>query len=219
MRKIDKSLELATEYKIWLETLQKDGHPSYTSSLHQHYYSIVANLLHVQKGLCAYTEMALCSPEDVAEKKWENGTFKKFDFMGQLDHYNPTLKKKNGWLWENFFMIHTDINIKKKRSNVAQILKPDRVDFNVKNYLSYNEKQDYFFPKSDLPNNEQQTLLNDIDYLGLNHNSIVYHRKMTLKPIIEKIKYGALTPAEAEKELFQFFTAYEMALAKILEVE
>jgi len=60
MRKIEKDLTLATAYKKWLDGLNKSGeeHPEYTSN-GKFYQDIVANLLWVQKGLCAYTAMFL----------------------------------------------------------------------------------------------------------------------------------------------------------------
>ena len=49
MQKIDKSLTLATEYKKWLDSINKKAkHPIYTSSNHRFYYDVIANLLWVQ---------------------------------------------------------------------------------------------------------------------------------------------------------------------------
>lgn len=219
MRFITKTLTLATKYKQWHDELQKDNHPLYTSSSHKHYYSIVANLLSVQGGICAYTEACLCSPEAVAIDKWVDGEFQRFEFFGQLDHFDPRLKEKNGWLWDNFFMIHTDINIKEKRANVVTHLKPDTPDFNISDYLDYNIDNHIFHPRIDLSNELQQSLLNDIDYLGLNHGTIVHMRKMSLMPLLTQIRYKSMTEEDAKKLLYQFFTAYEMALVKVLALD
>src|SRR6218665_3124816 len=128
MRKIDKKLELATSYKKWLEKLQKSGknHPKYTSSNNKFYYDIIANLLWVQQGLCAYTEMYLLNKNSVAAKEWTEGTFKQFEFLGQLDHFNAEMKDKKGWEWDNFFVVHSDVNVKRKRDKkINGIIKPD----------------------------------------------------------------------------------------------
>jgi hypothetical protein len=127
MRKIDKDLTLATAYKKWLQELNKDGkdHPEY-SSANKFYKDIVANLLWVQKGLCAYTEMFLVDHTDLDPSEWKKGRFKEFEFLGHLDHYDSTLKKKKGWEWTNFFVVHSDVNVKRKGQKPVQgVLKPD----------------------------------------------------------------------------------------------
>jgi len=105
MRKIEKSLSLATIYKKWLDETNSTGvkHPEYNSSEFRFYKDIVANLLWVQKGLCAYTEMYLMDYDRVKPSEWKKGRFKDFDFMGQLDHYESTLKKDKGWDGLTFF--------------------------------------------------------------------------------------------------------------------
>lgn len=219
MKAIVKTLTLATKYKEWHDGLEKDNHPEYNSSSNKHYYSIVANLLHLQKGVCAYTEIFLCSQETVAADKWVDGSFSKFDTFGQLDHFDPRLKDNNAWLWDNFFVIHTDINIKEKRANIITHLKPDAPDFTLSDYLVYNLANHYFHPRIDLSDDMQQSLLNDIDYLGLNHGTVVDMRKMMLMPLLTKVRYNALSKEEAKEQLFQFFTAYEMAVEQVLALD
>lgn len=68
MRKIDKTKILATQYKSWEE--KQDFHPSFSNKKErdQFYIDIVANLIHLQKGVCAYSEIMLCKPERVKEE-------------------------------------------------------------------------------------------------------------------------------------------------------
>ena len=123
MKKIDKNLSLATSYKKWLDTLNKSGksHPTYNSSNNKFYYDVIANLLWVQQGLCAYTEMFLINKNAVAPEKWGDGSFKRFEFLGQLDHFNARLKNTKGWDWDNFFVIHSDVNVKRKRDRKSVV--------------------------------------------------------------------------------------------------
>ncbi len=220
MRKIEKDLNLAFAYKRWLDRLDKSGknHPEYTSSNNKYYYDIVANLLWVQKGLCAYTEMYLINAENVSPDKWTNGKFIKFEFMGQLDHFDPKLKKDNGWDWGNFFVVHTDVNIKRKRDKILHgIIKPDKFDYNPFDFLEYDFKQHNFLPnrKKDLKN--QQLILDDINALGLNFQPIIDYRKEYLNPIINDVQFEILTIEEARKKLNKFYTAFEMSIISFEE--
>ena len=62
---------------------------------------------------------------------WADGVFKKFQFAGELDHYNPGLKANRGWQWSNLFVIDSDVNSKKVKGSLIPmgILKPDKPDF------------------------------------------------------------------------------------------
>ena len=73
MRKIDKTKILSVHYKKWVDKLSRDKvkHPQRSS----HYDDVVMNLLHCQKGVCAYTEMALCNPGLFDEDKWKKGRY------------------------------------------------------------------------------------------------------------------------------------------------
>jgi len=214
MRKIDKSVTLATAYNKWLNSLNKAGtdHPEYKSS-HKYYHDIVANLLWVQKGLCAYTEMYLVNMNDVEPANWDAGRFKDFDFLGHLDHYDSSLKKKKGWEWNNFFVVHSDVNVKiKGQKKVHGILKPDKPKFNPFHYLEYDFKTHNFLPNRnrDLP--LQRKVLDDINTLGLNFKPIIDYRREYLAPIIDDVSIGKLTLAKAKDRLFQFYTAFEMSI-------
>ena len=75
MRKIDKTKILSTEYKKWEEHFEKNNEPhsKYNSIDNKYYNDVVMNLLFCQKGLCAYTEIELCSPDVINEQNWKNG--------------------------------------------------------------------------------------------------------------------------------------------------
>lgn len=212
MRYINKTLILATEYHTWLSGLKKKKHPKYNSSSFKYYSDIVANLIWVQNGLCAYSEKKLQDHAPFETKHWISGSFpKKYSFSGQLDHYNNTLKANYGWLWDNFFVVDSDINMKEKRSNTPSgVLNPGLVAFNSMDFLEYDVKNHFFIPKKTIAINVQKQVLDDINYLGLNFQPIVDLRKLYLNPIINKVKYKRLNIHDAEKDIYQFFTAFEL---------
>jgi hypothetical protein len=215
MKKIDKTIVLATSYKKWLDGLNRNGrnHPPYSSSSNKFYYDIIANLLWVQQGLCAYTEMFLINKNNVAPEKWNAGEFTKFETLGQLDHFDPTLKKDKGWDWDNFFMVHSDVNTKLKRDKkVNGIIKPDKADYNPFYFLEYNFKLHHFLPNRDRTLKEQHMILEDINVIGLNFQPIIDYRIAELKPIIDDVMLGKLSIAKAIQKLKQFYTAFEMSL-------
>lgn len=214
MRKITKDLSLALEYKNWLTKMGKK-HPNYTSSNNRFYYDIVANLLWVQKGLCAYTEMYLINPSNVRPENWEGNQFKKFEFLGQLDHYDPKLKEQKGWAWTNFFMIHSDINRKKSNRKVYDILKPDKPTFDPFYYLEYDFKTHNFLPNTNRNQIERKRIKHEIDCLGLNYKPIIDYRNDYLKPIIDDVLLKQITIATAKKKIKQFYTAFEMSVTSL----
>lgn len=132
MQKIDKNIRFSTEYKSWLEELDSNDkpHPSY-DTYRKYYNDVKLELLRCQGGLCAYTEMKLCDSSTFSEDKWEKGrckTKETIESFGQLDHFDPTLKKKKGWLWSNLFVVHDHINtVVKRDKTVDYILKPERM--------------------------------------------------------------------------------------------
>ncbi|WPQ61751.1 hypothetical protein SIO70_25655 [Chitinophaga sancti] len=81
-----------------LDDLAQKGksHPKYTSSSFKYYYDIVANLIWLQAELCAYSERRMQDHRKCAPGKWAEGTFQQFQFSGQLDHYDATLKNTKG---------------------------------------------------------------------------------------------------------------------------
>lgn len=215
MRPITKTLSLATKYNEWLKTLDPDDHPEYESST-GFYYDIVANLLYVQDGLCAYTETYLISKDRVAPDNWKEGRYGKLQTLGQLDHFDPRLKEKNGWLWDNFFMIHSDINTKVKREHIIHLLKPDSDGFDPYYYLGYNIDMGVFFPNNERTEEEKQLILMDLKHLGINHPSIRDMRKDKLARFLVRLEFGDITVEQGKEELLEFFTAYEMSAQYIL---
>lgn len=191
-------------------------HPVYTSSNHRFYYDVVANLLWVQKGLCAYTEMYLIDPKDVTPSKWSSGKFKKFDFLGQLDHYDSSLKSTKGWEWNNFFMVHSDVNTKLKNAKkVNSILKPDSDEYNPLYYLEYDFQTHNFIPNRERTLTEQRRILEDINTLGLNFKPIIDYRREYLNPIIDDVLLGISDLNKAKQKLFKFYTAFEMSIKEL----
>ncbi len=215
MRKIDKDLSLATEYKAWIDAINAKGddHPQYNSSKGKYYNDIIANLLWVQLGLCAYTEAYLMNPERVDPSKWVNGQIDTIEFFGQLEHFDSDLKPTKGWEWSNFFIVHSDINVKRKGTKkVIHIPKPDTGEYNPFDYLEYDFKTQYFKPKSSLAFAKKQQIVTDINTLGLNFSSIVDYRKKSLLPIIEAVRLGQKSLTEARAGLQEFYTAFEMSI-------
>jgi hypothetical protein len=218
MRKLQKDPILATAYKKWLDGLSKPGkkYPSYSSSNNKYYYDIIANLLWVQQGLCAYTEMYLVDKNFVAPKNWTKGSFKKFEFPGQLDHFDPALKEIKGWEWTNFFVAHSDVNTKRKRDKTVHgIIKPDNDNYDPFVFLEYDFKQHHFLPNRNKRTKDQQFILEDINTLGLNFQPIIDYRKAFLKPVIDEVQLGIITLDNARTKLDKFYTAFEMSILSL----
>lgn len=218
MRKIDKSVLLATKYKKWLDDLSKNGktHPKYTSSAFKYYYDIVANLVWLQAGLCAYSERKMQDHRKCAPEKWTEGAFKQFQFSGQLDHYDAAFKTTKGWDWDNFFLIDADLNVKSKRDTRPHgILKPDMAAFDPNVYLEYKLPDHIFVPNRQLDFATQEKVRHDLTCLGLNFEPIIDIRKEYLSPYLTDIEYQAQTPDQVRLRLTQFYTAFEMAVAQI----
>ena len=217
MQKIEKNLTLAKAYKKWLTGLNKSGkdHPTYTSN-NKYYYDIVANLLWVQKGLCAYTEMYLLDSKKVAPVKWKAGKFQHFEFLGHLDHYDSSKKKKTGWEWSNFFVVHSDVNVKRKgQKKVNGILKPDNPKYDPFYYLQYDFKTHNFLPNSGRDFELQKKILEDINTLGLNYQPIIDYRRDYLNPIVDDVLLGVLPLVKAKERLIKFYTAFEMSIKSL----
>lgn len=216
MRFIDKKSHEALKYQSWLKRTSGKEHPKYNSSSFIHYYSIIYDLLICQNGLCAYTEKFLASVEQLQDVKWSKNNCMPFKFAGQLDHYDPTLKTKYGWLWDNFFVVDTDVNIKNKRQIIPKgILKPDKNDFDAFSVLDYDIKEHIFIPKIILKQAEKDNILHDLFALGINFEPIVQLRKKYLNPYLQKLNYHQQSLTEIQSELFQFHTAFLMAANKI----
>lgn len=218
MKKIDKSIILAVKYKEWLDglTAKKAKHSNYTSSKGKFYYDIIANLLWIQQGLCAYSERRMQDNTCCEPAKWAQGKFAKFSFAGELDHYDATLKKEYGWLWGNFFLIDADINGKLKRDKKpAGILKPDVSSYDPAHYLEYKMPEHVFVPKRTLEFSMQQLINRDISCLGLNFQPIIDIRREYLSPYIFDVEYQLQSVEAVRKKLTQFFTAFELSVGAL----
>jgi hypothetical protein len=214
MRKLDKAEILAIEYKNWQDGfIPAVNHPNYNSSANQFYYDIIANLIWIQKGLCAYTEYMMQDYEKCAPANWRNNKFDRFDFAGELDHYDPTLKNIQGWLWDNFFLIDSDVNSKKVKGSKKpnSLLKPDKPDFEPSYYLEYDVSIHQFIPNKLRTFDEQALILHDINTLGLNWQPTVERRAKYLNEIINDVRYGEVTFENAYNKLIQFFTAFNLS--------
>ena len=219
MKKIDKSKILATVYKEWLDKLTNDGvdHPGYNSSKGEFYLDIVANLLWIQDGLCAYSEQFLFDQNELSAENWEEGRYGKgkFEFYGHLEHYDETLKTKKGWLWSNLFVVQADINNKKGAKPVMYALKPDLDDYDPFYLLEYNFKEHKFIPNSEREFDLQERILKDVNTLGLNFQPLAQERKEVLNFLIEEVRLKNKTLDEARKSLREYFTAFEMLVSKL----
>ncbi len=208
MRKIDKSKILSTQYKEWVEKLDKErrDHPKPKSN-DRFYFDVVMNLLHCQKGVCAYTESPLVEPEFLTEDKWEGGRYKekKPKRFGHLEHFNPELKKKKGYEWDNLFVACSDINVLKGKKGIDDILKPDSAGYEPMELLAYDTMTHCFFPN---PNIDDEKLKERIRYmlklLQLNHPTICFKRG-------KFVKAGqAYRVLNRSYDVYQYFTACRM---------
>jgi hypothetical protein len=209
MRKIDKTKILASQYKKWLDRLNRDKikHPTQDRT---YYNDVMMNLLHCQKGVCAYTEMIICNPELLKEENWENGKYKskKVDRLGSLDHFDPRLKKDKYWEWDNLFAISLDINVKKGTKEVDDILKPDSPRYNPFKLLEYNAITHLFGPHRGIEDRDlRERIKRMIKVLQLNHNTVCYHRKT----FFYRIAWNG--NVNKQTEIDRFFTAYQMVTA------
>jgi len=222
MKKIDKSKHLATAYFEWLNFLPQNSVVEYDSSKNSFYKDVVMNLLNCQKGVCAYTEIYLADKQWFETNNWENGKYvSNYKNKGHLEHFDPELKNKNGWDWNNLFVVDSDTNTKiKGKKKVNYILKPDLNDYSPNIYLSYNLKLNFFIPNQKLINTDIYNSVKEmIDVLGLNFDAIVDARRIYFNKIEKRIKKKTSDYEEEKKELYQFFTAFEMSLDYFKQLE
>jgi hypothetical protein len=216
MQAINKQCGKATVYKTWLDSLT-GNHPKYTSSTirRRHYTDIKANLVICQKGLCAYTEILLDDHTAFGNQHWQNGKFiGNTEIQGQLDHFDATLKTKKGWLWKNFFLVHSSVNNSKLDKAVHAFMKPDSTGYSPLNYLDYNFKLHEFTVSPKITN---ATKAKQIEYmikvLGLNYGSIQRVRKKMLNDIFIDYKKGLKTKSQLRTS--QFYTAFKIVKSKL----
>lgn len=206
MRKIDKTKLLSTKYKEWVDALDKkeEKHPGKN---YRYRKDVVMNLLHCQKGVCAYTEMFLCNPEFIKEDKWDDGGYRpaKPEYLGELEHFDPNLKNDTFWDWDNLFVVHSDVNRKKWAREVDDILKPDLPAYDPFALLKYDADLNVFYPHTEIKDKTiTERVRYMIDILQLNYDPVRCERKKFLKKVFE------LRAFDQPVEIDRFFTAYEM---------
>ena len=219
MRKIDKSTNFSTKYKEWLDKIEKEGndHPKYKSSSFRFYNDVKFDLLRCQKGLCAYTEMRLCSPEVLKENYWENGKYK-FEkgvtkSAGQLEHFDSSLKKKKAWLWNNLFVGDSDANRDKSTANVDKILKPDEPDYDPHKLLEFDFEKMVYIPNTERKPKEQNRIKTMIEILGINHpGHVKTRREGFVNKLKKEIEFEIFDKKEYETD--EFPTIVEMIVKK-----
>ena len=109
---------------------------------------MVFNLLFCQKGVCAYSEILLCKEPLYEINRWNNGRYQApigTNYFGSLDHFNSGLKKNKAWLWDNLFMVHSDLNRDKAQKEISILPKPDTTNYAPENYLDYDIVNHIFF--------------------------------------------------------------------------
>ncbi len=208
MKKVIKEIQFATKYQEWLA--KNEPHGNYTSSNGEYYHDIIAELLVVQQGLCAYTEHKLVSSEQLATLKngFSNGKFDKTKYNIEapihLEHFNKDLKPTRCWLWDNLFVVFSVINGRgvKGTKPVDGILKPDTATYNPFTLLSYDRKEHKFYPAFDLDKGNAQRVTSMINTLGLNYGYIVNLRRDYLENVL--VAHSEENP----QSVYQFPTAF-----------
>ena len=216
MKKIDKSKILSKEYFKWMEELKEEK--KYSSS-HKYIKDIKMNLLHCQNGLCAYTEEQLCDIELIDSKHWNEGIYTtKLDSQnlinGDIEHFDCTLKEKQGYLWDNLFMVNSNINCRVKGvKSINPLLKPDSEDYDEFKYLQFDDIANRFKPNKNLSEKEKKDVLDMIETLGINSNA--FKRAKQIKSLKEDIAFDPdLLNADLE-EPHEYITSWKMTLENL----
>lgn len=219
MQKIDKDYTkiLTINYKKWVDALEAMGkkHP-----LSKTYYDgIVMDLYRCQKGVCAYTERFLCPPSLYEARHWtDKGVyqiedpeeFTRTDHAGELEHFDPTLKENQYWLWDNLFMIDARVNGLKSDTSVVAYLKPDSLEYTTEQWLDYDEQTHRFVPNTELDEEKAKEVQYMIDHVFyLNHGVIRIDRQEYVEKI--KMKKTFLQPYKIDR----YFTAIKVCLEDI----
>lgn len=190
------------------------AHPKYDSSGGEYYRDIMMQLYLCQDGLCAYTEQSLCPPVVYAVTNWKDGRYTAEmpakRPLGSLDHFDPTLKATQAWLWSNFFMVNFEVNSSKIKGSKAvdPILKPDRGGYDPFELLEYDMRLHIFRPNEKLDSADFEKVGNMINVLGINH--IDEDRKDLLNKTLRLVYTCEWTWDKAEAETRQFPTALKM---------
>ncbi len=226
MKRIDKNCTPSTIYKAWEENLEamNAAHPKYTHSKTRddHYLDIFMQLHYCQDGLCAYTEMWLCSKVHFSAENWSNGKYiapkPNNNIFGQLEHFNSELKSKKkditgkkDWLWDNLFVAHDKINNIKREKAVDVILKPDTEAYDPFTLLDYDISSHKYIPNKSLEKSDSERIRVMLNTLGVNFFSDI--RRSYVEG---KLKLFFLHNKNWENIFIeQFPTAFEMRKRKI----
>ena len=214
MRKLDKKITLSIKYKDWYEENQTH---TYDSTSNKFYYDVLYELLIIQQGLCAYTELRLIDHENLEKLKvgFVAGKYTanyKPDVPAQIEHFSKDRKATNGWDWNNLFAAFMGVNLKKNhlenKYGIDNILKPDTLKYDPHKYLLYDASLHIFIPNSKLSKTEYEKVFNMILVLGLNNDWIKMKRKGYLEAIKEKESW-----LQKKQTINQFYTAYDMMQA------
>jgi len=214
MKKIDKSKILSKEYFKWMEEL-KEKHPEYKSS-HKYIKDIKMNLLYCQDGLCAYTEEQLCDLELLKESYWKDERYihslENEDLInGDLEHFDCDLKESKAYLWDNLFMVNSNINCRiKGTKSIKDILKPDSKEYDPFKYLEFDYKINRFLPNINLSKEEKEKVKEMIEVLGINKNA--FKRAKQIKDLKEDFELD-----EELKEPHEYITSWQMTLTQLKE--
>lgn len=214
MKKIDKSKILSREYLKWMQDV-KENHPKYSSS-HKYIVDIKMNLLYCQNGLCAYTEEALCDLELLKEDYWKDGKYIKSleneDLInGDLEHFDCTLKENQAYLWDNLFMVNSNINCRVKGTKPTHnILKPDSKDYDPFKYLEFDDTINRFLPHINLLEQEKVEVKEMIETLGINKNAFKRDKQ------IKDLKEGFEFDLDLE-EPHEYITSWQMTKKNLEE--
>jgi len=192
MQKIDKSNIRSLTYQEWVEGLDTN-HPEYKSN-QKYVKDIKMSLLACQNGLCAYTEELLCDMALLSEANWVDGKYignvsNQNLVNGDLEHFDCTLKDTQGYLWDNLFMVNSNINCRVKGTQpVDNILKPDSVDYDPYVYLQFDDKINAFIANQNLSAEDKLKVEEMIGVLGINRNA--FKRAKQIKDLKENIELG-----------------------------
>jgi len=157
------------------------------------------DLLECQQGLCAYTEQLLCGSELLEPACWKAGRYNSARpaTEAQLDHFDPRLKVEQqggkrcqAWLWDNLFAVHDTVNRKKGKRLPNPLMKPDSLNYNPFQLLSYSIEFHSFGPNAALDEEEQRVVDEMLDLLQVNAYFVRIKREAELEPYKRALEYG-----------------------------
>mgnify|MGYP000845477279 FL=1 len=220
MQKISKKISFAKSYERWESEFGSEKHDAYISS-HKYYEDVLAELLILQGGVCAYSELQLINQSNLNELKnnfnsgkLQSNALRKFRLPIDLEHFDSRLKTDFGWKWSNFFAVYNLINQKDKRNeedkllkkglHVDTILKSDLESYDPIELLDYDYDLNLFLPNKELSNEDFERVKVMITCLGLNNAFVKMNRENYYNELNNRIALGE------NPQLYQFFTGWEI---------